>query len=428
MKFSLLRSVASGLAATSAIALVLGSMPARADESAGPDADPGVARLSVLRGDVDLKRADSGDTVAAAVNAPVSAGDYVTTRGDSRVEIQYGYGSAVRVAADTQLRFTHLDPDNHALQLAQGTVEMRVLRGLESHPEVDTPAATIRPDERGQYRITVTNDGNTELTVRSGRADVITPNGTQTISPNYTLLIEGQGNDLRFQTLETVAMDGFDQWNAERDGAFEHASDYQYADQGIVGADDLNQYGQWVDNPTYGEVWSPYETAGWSPYQDGRWVWESYYGWTWVGAEAWGYAPYHYGNWFYASNTWFWYPGRANYHRVYSPALVGFFSFGGDGFGFGFGNIGWVPLAPFEAISPWWGRRGFDNRTTVVNINIRNVTINNYRNLAVPNAAVAVTNTNFANGNFKRLIPLHGSDLKTIAAVHGVVPVVPTQH
>ncbi|MBD5657468.1 MAG: hypothetical protein IAI50_20145, partial [Candidatus Eremiobacteraeota bacterium] len=61
-------------------------------------------------------------------------------------------------------------------------------------------------------------------------------------------------------------------------------------------------------------------------------------------------------------------------------------------------------------------------------INIRNVTINNYRNLAVPNAAVAVPNTNFANGNFKRLIPLHGSDLKTIAAVHGVVPVVPPQH
>jgi hypothetical protein len=425
---SFVRSLASGLAATSALALVLGSIPALADDGDYNDnADPGVARLSVLRGDVDIKRADSNDTVAGAVNAPVSEGDYVTTRADSRVEIQYGFGSAIRVAPDTQLRFTHLDPTNHALQLAEGTVEMRVFRGLEAHPEVDTPSATIRPDERGQYRITVTNDGNTEVTVRSGHADVTTQSGTQTISPDSTLLVEGEGNDVRFRTIETVANDGFDEWNAERDSAFERVRDYAYVDQGIVGADDLDQYGHWVDEASYGEVWTPNEPADWSPYSDGRWVWEPYYGWTWIGAEPWGYAPYHYGNWFYANNNWFWYPGARTAVRVYRPALVGFFSFGfgGGGLSVGFGNIGWVPLAPFEAFHPWWGR-GYENRTSVVNIT--NITINNYRNLRAPHAAVAVTNANFANGNFSHVVPLHANQLKTITAVRGVVPVVPTEH
>ena len=162
-------------------------------------------------------------------------------------------------------------------------------------------------------------------------------------------------------------------------------------------------------------------------------MWESYYGWTWVGDEPWGYAPYHYGNWFYASNRWCWYPGAYTYAPVYRPALVGFFSFGfgGGGFSIGFGNIGWVPLAPYEAFHPWWGPGYGYGRTTIVNniTNIRNVTIvNNYRNFRAPNSAAAVSNANFANGDFKHVVSLHETELKTATPVRGVLPVVPTQH
>ena len=429
------RTTAGALAATSALALALCAVPAFADEQAAPDdgtGDAGVARLSVLSGNVDLKRADSGDTVAAVVNAPVSAGDYVTTHEDSRTEIDYGFGSVVRVAPDTQLRFTRLDPNDHVLQLAEGTVEMRVFRGLDAHPEVETPTATIRPEEKGQYRVTVTSDGDTEVTVRSGRADVVTSVATQAIAPGSTLLIEGTNDDLHTSTIDELAVDSFDNWNDERDAAYENVP--SYVDQGIVGVDDLGAYGRWVDQPTYGYVWQPTVAAGWAPYHDGRWVWEPYYGWTWIGAEPWGYAPYHYGRWFYANDAWFWYPGVYAAAPIYSPALIGFFSFGfgGDGFGFGFGNIGWVPLAPFEPFHPWWGRRYngvtiVNNITNITNVtNVRNVTI--YKNFRVPGAPVGVTSTAFINGDFNRKVKISEPDVKTIRPVTSVLPIVPTAH
>jgi hypothetical protein len=437
------------------------------DPNAGPpqgQGDPGVARISVAQGDISVKRADSGDTFAAALNAPVTAGDYITTGGDGRGEVEFDFGASLRLAPGTQLRFTDLQQDHHQLQLAQGTVELRLFRGLGSHPEVQTPAATIRPDENGSYRVTVTDDGNTEVTVRAGRADVETSAGTQSLEAGPTLLVTGTADNARVQTIDTVALDSFDAFNRQRDQYAERAHDWAYVDAGYVGADDLDQYGHWSDVPGYGEAWQPADVApGWAPYNAGRWVWEPYYGWSWVDAAPWGYAPYHYGRWFYANSGWFWSPGItvaagpvfysapvAFYpHPVfYRPALVAFFSFGagggyrgGVGFGglsIGFGNVGWVPLAPYEPFHPWYGP-GYGgnvyNRTVINNVTnnyygnryvTNNGSITNYRNINAPGGAVAVNNGNFASGNFAHLESVHASELTNASPIRGVVPVVPT--
>jgi len=58
----------------------------------GPTGDPdgqyepgrAVARLSVVSGEVSVKRGDSGDVVAAALNAPIMADDRVLTSSSSR--------------------------------------------------------------------------------------------------------------------------------------------------------------------------------------------------------------------------------------------------------------------------------------------------------------------------------------------------------
>ena len=49
----------------------------------------------------------------------------------------------------------------------------------------------------------------------------------------------------------------------------------------------------------------------------------------------------------------------------------------GVSLGFGYGNIGWVPLAPFERFRPWYGR-GYAGRNLAIvnNTNIASV----YRN------------------------------------------------
>jgi len=402
---------------------------------------PDVARISVVHGTVDVKRADSGDTVRATMNAPLSVGDYLATHDDARAEVQFGFATAVRVARETKLRFVALDGQHHRVQLAAGTVEVRIARSLRAHPEIETPQATIRPTESGRYRVGVASDGVTSVTVRSGRADVVTDARTAHLEAGATLAI-GVLGDPSLRTTVAAADDDFDRWNDERDLASAHANDDAYADDAMAGSDDLDVYGRWIDNARYGRVWSPYERSSWAPYHDGRFVWEPYYGWTWVAAEPWGWAPYHYGNWFYAAGSgWCWYPGAYALEQpfLYRPASVAFFSFGGGGARFGYGNIGWIPLAPYEAFSPWYG--GYRNTTVVNNItNVTNVTVINpapataqngnvftiYHNSTAPGGAVAVQRRAFADGNFAQVTNVARAALVKALTVHGVVPIVPT--
>jgi hypothetical protein len=324
--------------------------------------------------------------------------------------------------------------DSNALQLAQGTVELRLFRGNGANPEIDTPNATVRPTGNGAFRVTVDNDGNAVVTARSGEATVSTQNDSQTISSGTSIVVEGNAGDAQFQSIDTVADDGFDAFNADRDRHEADAPSYAYVNDQFVGADDLDQYGDWQNVDGYGEVWHPHYASGWAPYQDGNWTWEPYYGWTWVSAEPWGWAPYHYGRWFYAANNggWCWTPATQYFQPVYRPAQVAFFSFGlggGGGISIGFGNVGWVALGPTDPFHPWWGGyggRGYGGNTT---INITNITnINNYHNINSPGAIVAVRNTNFQQGNFTRRIAVTPAQLRTadISTVRGIVPIVPT--
>lgn len=423
---------------TGVFALIAAGLVALATAGATAATDePGVARVSLLHGNVDVKRSDSGDTIAASINAPVNPGDYLTTHEDARAEIQFAYATALRVAAATDVRFVALDSEHARVQLAAGTVELRLTRGARAHAEVETSVATIRPTETGRYRIAVSADGATTVTVRSGRADVVTDSGTRELEAGSALALGGNANDNAGITV-AAGPDDFDRWNDDRDRALAEAngSGYRYVDDDIVGANDLATFGHWLDDSRYGRVWSPYERSGWSPYHDGRFVWEPYYGWTWIANEPWGWAPYHYGNWFYgASSGWCWYPGINAFAQpfVYRPAIVAFLSFGGFNVGFnGFNSIGWVPLAPYETFSPWYG---YSNRTVVNNITyVTNVygstpsgnSVTIYRNLRAPGGAAAVDRHAFSAGNFARLaIPSHES-LAHAAPVRGIVPIVPT--
>ncbi|MGH7707307.1 MAG: DUF6600 domain-containing protein [Vulcanimicrobiaceae bacterium] len=414
---------ATGLFWAVGLLVVLGSAaPAGAYQASD---GPGVARISVLRGTVAIKHGDAGDTVAAAINAPLLVGDYLTTAADSRAEVQFDYDALARVGPDAQLRFTQLDPTQHTLQLAAGSVELRIFGRTDAHPEIETPSVTVRPVESGRYRITVTGDGNTEITVRAGRAEIVSPQGTRELDPGGTLLVQGDATAPEFRDVATVAYDDFDRWNDERDGAIGRSLSHRYVGDDVIGADDLDRYGHWVDVADYGEVWSPNAGAGWAPYRDGRWVWEDYYGWTWVGNEPWGWAPYHYGRWFYANRVgWCWYPGAIGFQPIWQPALVGFFTFGSGSFNVSFGNIGWVPLGPFETFSPWWGP-SFGNRIIVNNItNITNV----YQNGGAPGGVTAVPVQNFGGGGvLRRELAVKPAELRRVGVVRGVVPVVPTE-
>jgi hypothetical protein len=160
----------------------------------------------------------------------------------------------------------------------------------------------------------------------------------------------------------------------------------------------------------------------WSPYSNGNWTWEDYYGWTWVSYDPWGWAPYHYGRWFNRPGLgWAWWPGVYGGHYYFRPGLVGFFGFGAGVGAFGFGSIGWCPLAPFEAFHPWYGRGGFNNSVFVHNTNI----MSTYRNAAVHNGVVGVNAQQFGRGA-GGYSHVSSANLRSASLMHGPVPVKPT--
>lgn len=421
-----MRHLFAAFAATcAALALLFGGSYA----TAGADQMPDVARLSSVAGNVTIGY-ETSQSMQARVNMPVLPGQYLSTSGGSRAEVQLGYADALRAASYTHLRFTNLDGIGDTVQLAAGTVELRTLRASNDHPLIETPSVTVRPRRAGAYLVSVTQDGGTQITVRSGEADIVTPGGSQELRPGRTMLAFGNANDPQFSYIATAPYDGFEQWNDDLDRQFAQTGAYQYVNQYVIGANDLDEYGSWNDIPGYGECWHPNEYAGWAPYQNGTWITNNYYGPTWIGYEPWGWAPYHYGRWFYTPRVgWSWDPGRRVVRPLWSPALVGFFGFTAGGVHAGVGNVGWVPLAPGETLHPWWGPH---RSTTIVD---NHVTIANgnpgwqrrYANFRAPHAISGVSLATWNQGNVRRVVSFDPRQIRTGSSVPGAPRIVHVQ-
>ena len=161
--------------------------------------------------------------------------------------------------------------------------------------------------------------------MRSGEAEIFTPQGSERLSAGRTMLARGTASDPEFQIAQAVAYDDWDRWNEDRDRQLEGSRSYNYVSRDIYGAEDLDSYGSWQNDPSYGNVWYPRVADDWAPYRDGRWSWLDWYGWNWVSYDPWGWAPYHYGRWFYTANRgWGWWPGDRYGRHYWSPGLVAF--------------------------------------------------------------------------------------------------------
>ena len=408
--------------------LILSCAGLAQDQDEEQDPGRGVARISLISGDVTVRRGDSGDWTAAAGNSPVLASDQVATGTGARAEVQFDYATMVRLSGDTEIRLAQVDTKRYQVQLGRGTAMLAVLRDADSDIELDTPNVAIRPGKRALVRVTVTQDGQSEITVREGDAEISTPKGVERVRAGQTMMVRGEQNDPEFQMVRAAEWDSFDKWNQDRDKRLERSSSYQYVSPDISGADELDSSGRWINVPPYGLVWTPYGVAvDWAPYRNGRWSWMDYYGWSWVSYDPWGWAPYHYGRWFnQAGYGWCWYPGGIHSRHYWRPGLVAFF-----GFGSGFGRVGWVPLAPYERYHPWYGRgqyggyrngvMGHNNINVMHDTNIRNV----YRNARVANGVSGIEAGDFVRGRSGRALAAGSADLQRASLVRGALPVTP---
>ena len=379
-----------------------GPPPGGADQQQGSPS--GAARIGVINGQVSTMRGDSGEWVAAIVNAPVMPGDTVATAGRSRAEVQLDFANVLRLDENADVKIADLSQKHIHVQVASGIVDYTVFKGSEADVEIDAPNMAVLPLGEGVYRIQIDADSQTQLTVRKGKAQVSTPEGSVNVERGQVIYVRGTDNP-EYQIASAAPNDDWDRWNSERDRTIEQAQSWQYANRYYTGAQDLDQYGQWENTPDYGYVWAPNVGPNWVPYYDGNWTWEPYWGWTWVSYEPWGWAPYHYGRWCWWGSRWCWWPGMGYWgpRPMWAPAFVSFLGFGfrglGFGFGLGFGSIGWLPLGPFDRVSGWWGHRNGYNAVSITNItNINNFGRGGLRPMGngryVSNLQAALTNPN----------------------------------
>ncbi|HET7930087.1 MAG TPA: FecR family protein, partial [Rhodanobacteraceae bacterium] len=346
--------------------------------------DPGrVARLAYLSGEVQFAPAGEDDWGAVDLNRPMVLGDRLQTGDDGRAVLELGDAS-VRIDNDSAFDFLNLSEENVQIELSQGTLNLAVRQlGYGHNFEVDTPTVAFVAGTPGIFRIDNNPDGTGSMvTVFQGSGTVYGANGAS------RQVQAGQSYRFNDSSLASVDVDSlpqpddFDRFCESRDSNYSRYAQQQqqYVPPDMIGGDQLSEYGQWDDEPQYGNVWYPNSvSANWAPYRDGHWAWIDPWGWTWVDNQPWGFAPFHYGRWVYVRNRWGWLPGPVNVRPVYAPALVAFI--GGAGvsvslrIGGGNGPVGWFPLGPRDVYVPWFhASHRYFNRVNVTNI--RNVYVN----------------------------------------------------
>jgi len=355
-----------------------------------------VARLGYMRGSVSFQPAGESEWVEAVANRPMTTGDRLWADRDARAEVELGSAS-IHLGPNTGFSFLNLDDRTVQIELSSGTLDLRVRRlDRDSVFEVDTPNQALTALQPGRYRIEASEDGNyTVVTIREGEGESIGNGQAYTIHAGQRITLSGT-DSLNAELQQIAAPDDFDNWSYSRDRRYDNSRSAQYCSQDLVGMEDLDDYGDWRSDSSYGNVWFPRVSSGWAPYHDGHWAWIDPWGWTWVDDSSWGYAPFHYGRWASVGGRWGWIPGPRQERSVYAPALVAFVG-GGS---FAAGSVAWFPLGPREVYVPSYRvSQGYVNRVNVTNTTVNTTTVTNVYNTTIVNKSTTITNVNYVNRN-----------------------------
>lgn len=378
------------------------------------EALPTAARIERVDGEVALNNSlydSEAQWLQATPNTPVSVGDRLYTRDNSRTSLAFTGRNFARLEPNTSLDILSLSDRRTQLALREGSAIFDVgYLAPGDLFEVGTPYGAVDFQQPGLYQVGFDNNGGVLVSVLSGLAQVVGLGGSGQVGKGEMLTLLGQTaaqvilSRLQPDNAGYFVDDYYSYRYPERyDGRYSNYDaylndpyyydpyrqydGYQYASNMIPGLYDLDYYGDWVNLDDYGYTWRPRVDAGWAPYQQGYWTNDYPYGPTWVSSEPWGYAPYHYGRWIYSGNQWFWIPDSVNTRPLYSPALVAFVPMSQSNL------IGWVPLAPGDPYAPRYYDTNWQSYypygTPVINQQIVN--------LYVPGAVTAVPVQDFSN-------------------------------
>jgi hypothetical protein len=350
--------------------------------------DLGLARLSLIEGDVQVLIQDTTDWTEATINLPLNERDRIWVAENSKAELQIRGGVYTRADANTALDVLTITPDTAQFYLDRGHVYINDRRGGIKTVQVDTPQSSIRSYDDSIMMIDVTEDGVTEVSVLKGSAYAESRSGATQVSAGNTLTIRGEDNaDLA----PVSSPDEWERWNMDRDRrltAWGESSRYLPGELHEYSSD-FDDNGRWEYAADYGYVWTPSVIeAGWAPYTVGSWIW-IHGNYVWVAHDPWCWAACHYGRWVHIpAYGWSWVPPSPG--AVYwGPGYVGWIVTPA--------YVAWVPLAPGEIFYGYGYYGPWSRNITTVGVNT--VVVNRtYVNARVNNAVVVIQRESFGTG------------------------------
>ena len=350
----------------------------------------GSIRLSLMDGDVQISTEDTEDWVPASINMPLRDGDRIWVPEGGKTELQLRDGTLLRLDENTSLEILTVEKDTYQFYLTEGRSYAN-FRGLEgSFLQIDTPVSSIRAYDKSNFRIDVTRDGYTDISVYRGYINAENRDGSTRVDAGRTLSLREES----YAELSPLGPpDNWERWNRERDRRYaERRPPSRYLpDELQAYSSDFEGNGRWINVREYGYVWTPtvVVSAGWAPYRVGRWVWMGG-DYVWVSYEPWGWVPYHYGRWaFVTSIGWCWVPPVRG-AIFWGPGFVGWVSTPT--------YVSWVPLAPGEI---YYGHGHYGphsvniTQVNITHINVRKVV---YKNVHVHNGVTVVHHDTFVKG------------------------------
>src|SRR5580704_19399608 len=91
------------------------------------DMQRGVARISLMNGEVSVRRGDSGEWVAGVINAPLLTDDRIATGQNSRAEVQFDSANVLRIGGNAEIHLAVLENARYHMEIARGTLTFRML-------------------------------------------------------------------------------------------------------------------------------------------------------------------------------------------------------------------------------------------------------------------------------------------------------------
>ena len=237
-----------------------------------------VGRLTYLHGEVSFFMDRDDGWQRAAINFPVTSENSLWTENGGRVEVRIG-SSALRIDDRSMLDFVRVDDDLTQTFLQRGTVNLRIR--TEDNPDrrndgetfrVETSAGQFVFSVSGRYRVEALPDGvQTRVTVFDGRAHFDGRDGRIGVEAGKSLLVRASGDSIAFQ-FEPATESSFDRWADARDQDWNKIHSRYVIERSVspymTGYEDLDPYGDWIDDREYGRLWTPrVVVSDWAPYR-----------------------------------------------------------------------------------------------------------------------------------------------------------------